>query len=286
MLTGKEFGDNLPVMLAVAGSDPGGGAGIQADVKTAFACGAYCAAAVTCVTVQNSRRFSDSYPVDADIVRRQIEAVLEDHISNEAGCEPTLKAVKIGMLPDSSVARAVKEALLPVAGFLPIVLDPIVAPTLRNGGDEVNAEMRSDFLEEIIRLSELATISTPNKAENLLFLKSGGLRSGYILEKGGHDGSVGDSVDILYQMARKENAADHNQYIEVRKFSLPQIDTFNSHGTGCVLSSAIAAELAKGCNVEDAVGRAKQFLHGRLKAGAGIQFGVGSVSDYGPAFML
>lgn len=279
----------VPVMLTVAGSDPGGGAGIQADVKTAFANGVYCAAAVTCVTVQNSSRFAYSYPVDADIVRRQIEAVLEDHFSTKQGCRHSLMAVKIGMLANVEVVRAVHEALLPVAACVPIVLDPILAPTLGNGSggcDDLNADMRREYADEIIRLSEMVALSTPNKAEHAHFIQYGGLRSQYILEKGGHVGADGESIDILYHKIRKDTDADHNMYVEVKKFCLPQIETSNSHGTGCVLSSAIAANLALGSDMEDAIERGKLFLHEKLEVASRIKFGVGSLSNYGPAFML
>lgn len=239
------------VPLSIAGSDPSGGAGLQADMKTFLRFGLSGAGVVTALTVQSPSGVRAVEPIDAKLVRRQLVTLLED-------VRPA--AVKIGLLPGADVVRAVARTLGPLARRgIPIVIDPVLASS--SGRRFLPAEDVATFTR---LLMPLATVLTPNLDEaaelagvdvaearrDLDPLVRTLLRKGAqnVLVKGGHlRGS--ESVDVL-------GTPD-----EIIMFSAPRVPRRRQvQGTGCMLSSAIAASLALGASLEDAIGQAKQFV--------------------------
>ena len=228
--------------LTIAGSDSGGGAGIQADLKAFSAMSVYGASVVTAVTAQNTQAVMAIHPVPDDVVAAQIRAVLEDI---------EIDAIKIGMLGTPSLIAAVAEALAGYEG--PIVLDPVM---IAKSGDTLLADSAIDALTSL--LFGRATLLTPNLPEAAKLVGEGSTQSqasallelgvGAVLMKGGHaDGAV--CTDQLVSQAGTQ------------EFSARRVDTRNTHGTGCSYSSAIAAGLAQGMGVSDAVSRAHTWLH-------------------------
>lgn len=256
-------------VLTIAGSDSGGGAGIQADLKTFAACGCFGMSAITAITAQNSLGVRGIHGIPPEMIRQQIEAVLED-----LGAD----AVKIGMLHSPEVIEVVHDALARF-GILQVVLDPVMVAT---SGDRLLKDEAIGAL--ITKLLPSARLITPNipEAEVLLNQKIGVQeempeaakalsaqisthhRGVSVLLKAGH--FLNDRlVDVLWD-------AESEQLTE---FPVQRIDSANTHGTGCTLSSAIAAFLAKGFPLSDAVSRAKVYLHNALTAGAAYQIGAG-----------
>jgi len=251
--------------LSVAGSDSGGGAGIQADLKTFAALGCYGMSVITALTAQNTRTVSAIHGCPAAFIAAQLDAVLSD-----IGAD----AVKIGMLHTPEVIDTV-AARLQAHGVQRIVLDPVM---VAKSGDRLLRDEAVAALRE--RLLPLATLITPNlpEAATLLDLPGlgadaletaarqlAGLGPAAVLLKGGHGTDPHTSNDLLYQ-----RDGDRLQVFEA-----PRLDTPNTHGTGCTLSAAIAAHLARGLDLADSVGQAKQYLSDALRAGAEYRLGAG-----------
>ena len=250
--------------LTIAGSDSGGGAGIQADLKTFSALGCFGMSAITALTAQNTRVVTGIYPAPPEFIGQQIDAVMED-----IGVD----AVKIGMLHSPGVIETVAQKLSDWK-CPNIVVDPVM---VSKSGDNL---LREDAVQALkTALLPLATLITPNLPEASVLLGQpvehkedmadaalalAKFGSANVLVKGGHLTS-GDSCDLLYQ-------TESNSMIEL--FG-KRINTPNSHGTGCTLSSAIAANLAKGVALETAVKNAKDYISGALLAGAAYQTGKG-----------
>lgn len=253
----------VPVVLSVAGSDPSGGAGIQADLKTATALGVYGAAVITSLTAQNTTGVSGIYGVPAEFVVAQYESVVTDL---------DVQALKIGMLGTADVVVALADALRrdPVHH---VVLDPVMVAT---SGDRLVPEDTVAAIRE--HLLPLTTVLTPNLPESATLLgrssPSGhdemvdagaelrALGADAVLVKGGHlTGSTSD--DVLVD-------ADGPAL-----FTSTRVRTDNTHGTGCTLSTAIASTLLQGLPLRDAVQRAKTYVTGALRAGADRQLGAG-----------
>jgi hydroxymethylpyrimidine/phosphomethylpyrimidine kinase len=251
-------------VLTIAGSDSGGGAGIQADLKTFSALGCYGMSVITALTAQNTRAVTGIFPVPAEFVKAQIDAVMGD-----IGAD----AVKIGMLHSAELIAVVAEALKRHA-VQKIVVDPVM---VSKSGDHLLQTEAVDALRTV--LLPLATVLTPNLPEASVLLgrkveTASGMEAAVrdlaalgpqaVLLKGGHlEGT--QSPDLLYQ-------ADIPAAITLEA---ERIDTPNSHGTGCTLSSAIAAGLARGLEVEEAVRQGKVYISEALKAGALYQIGRG-----------
>ena len=250
-------------VLSIAGSDPSGGAGIQADLKTFAAMGCYGMAALTALTAQNTRGVSAVHVPPAAFLSAQLDAVFADI---------RVDAVKIGMLATGEIVRAVAKSLAR-HGAKNIVLDPVLVAT---SGDSLGAP---DVVEALLaHLLPLAAVVTPNLAEaaRLTGLPLPGsvadmvlagekllaLGAQAVLVKGGH---LGDAMarDVLLTAAGR------------RVYEAPRIKTNNTHGTGCTLSSAIAAALAQGDALELAAERAKVFLTGALQASGVLSVGKG-----------
>ncbi|MBX9871018.1 MAG: bifunctional hydroxymethylpyrimidine kinase/phosphomethylpyrimidine kinase [Burkholderiaceae bacterium] len=254
---------HYPRVLSIAGSDSGGGAGIQADLKTFSALGCYGMTAITALTAQNTQGVRGIHGVPPEFLAAQIDAVLED-----IGAD----AVKIGMLHAPEIVRVVAQAL---RKYKPqhVVLDPVMVAT---SGDRLIAEETVSVLVQ--ELFPLATVITPNldEAELLLGHTIAGipalegaarelqaLGAQGVLLKGGH--LKGDEVvDLLLQGGR-----------EPLRLASPRIASENVHGTGCTLSSAIAAQLALGHGLEDAVRLARAYILGAIAAGADVHTGRG-----------
>ena len=251
-----------PTTLIIAGSDSCGGAGIQADIKTCSAIGVYAATAITAVTAQNTQGVRNIQAIDPLVVKQQIEAVLEDF---------TVDAIKIGMLCNATIANAVADVLVH-CNHIPIILDPVMIST------SGSILLSNDAVDVIVnRLFPLAEIITPNideacflatttieDASQILLAAHKMLNLGCnsVLMKGGH---------LPGSMATDWLVTPHTH----EKFSYPFIDTRNTHGTGCTLSSAIAAYRALGIPLAEAVKRAKEYLHQAIVHGADIDAGHG-----------
>jgi hydroxymethylpyrimidine/phosphomethylpyrimidine kinase len=245
----------LPAALTIAGSDPSGGAGIQADLKTFHAFGVYGQAVVTLVTVQNSLRVSRVEGLPADLVAEQIGAVLED-------APPA--AIKTGALGSVEVIRAVAQAIS--NWHSPLVVDPVLFST--HGAPL--AEGPAGFHELIPR----AALITPNLFEAVALTSHEdpreaaralcGMGAGAVLVKGGH--LPGDAVDLYF---------DGRSF---REFRSPRIETRHTHGTGCTYSAAIAAGLALGMPMEDAIARAKRFIEAAIRTNPGLGRGAGPLN--------
>jgi hydroxymethylpyrimidine/phosphomethylpyrimidine kinase len=253
--------------LTIAGSDSGAGAGIQADLKTFAAHGVYGTCAVTAVTAQNTLGVVCWQALDADLVTAQIEAVVSD-----IGAD----AVKVGMLGNAAIAEAVAAAIR--ALDLPqVVVDPVM---IAKGGDRlISDEGVATIRSELLPLAHVVTPNIP-EAEALtgLSIQSPGdmrdaaariLRLGprVVLVKGGHAGGP-ESVDVCVTAATS---------FEIRA---PRIDTPHTHGTGCTLSSAIAANLALGLPDREAIELAREYLDGALRHAPGLGRGHGPLNHF------
>lgn len=251
-------------VLTIAGSDSGGGAGIQADIKTISACGGYAASAITAITAQNTLGVQAVVPVPVACVRQQITAVLED-----IGAD----AVKIGMLHSAEVVHTVATTLQPFA-IRNIVLDPVMVST--SGHRLIEDSATQSLLHDLI---PMARVITPNLPEAEVLLGRKDIREGELSEaaealahltgvsvllKAGHL-DADQLTDVLYSVEDKQ----------VYTYSSPRIHTCNTHGTGCTLSSAVAAYLAKGLALPEAIGAAKTYLDNAIRVGAEYKIGHG-----------
>lgn len=259
---------SYPIVLSIAGSDSGGGAGIQADLKTFSSLGVYGATAITAITAQNTQGVHSQFALPPQMVYDQIIAVMED-------IHPSV--IKIGMLSNLQVAIAVAEALKRYS--IPIILDPVMVSS--SGHRLLSAEAQEVLKERLLPMAQLVTPNIPemealtamtistieDKGKAAAHLLSLGVQS--VLLKGGHEeGEV--KVDILYQKSP--------QGIITCSFSSDTLNTRNIHGTGCTLSSAIAAYMARGLALKEAISSAKIYITEAIKAGADISVGKG----YGP----
>lgn len=249
-------------VLTIAGSDSGGGAGIQADLKTMSALGVYGASVITAVTAQNTRRVTRIHQVPPDVIRAQIEAVLEDI---------PVRAIKIGMIGSAPAVAAVAGALRGCA--IPIVLDPVMVA--KSGDLLLEAEATATLVAALLPLALMLTPNLPEAARLLgtAPARDDGEAAGqaqalrrlgprHVLLKGGH--AAGPTcTDLLAGPGG------------VARLSAPRLPTRNTHGTGCSYSAAIAAGLAQGLPVAQAVRRAHDWLHGAIAAADALNIGGG-----------
>lgn len=251
------------IALTIAGSDSGGGAGIQADLKAMSALGVYGASVVTAVTAQNTRAVTAVHGIPSDVVSAQIKAVLTDL---------DVGAIKIGMLATPDIIQTVAASIAAFDG--PVVLDPVM---VAKSGDALLTSDAVQTLREI--LLPYATVLTPNLPEAACLLDVAeaetpdqmvvqglalcrlGARS--VLMKGGH-GRGATCHDLLVDASGL-----------VAEFTAPRRDTRNTHGTGCTLSSSIAAGLARGLDLVDAVEQAHIYLQGAIARADGLRIGQG-----------
>ena len=251
-------------VLSIAGSDSGGGAGIQADLKTFAALGCFGMTALTALTAQNTQGVRAIHAVPLDMLHAQIDAVVED-----IGVD----AVKIGMLHSAATVQAVANAI-DRHRLERVVLDPVMVAT--SGATLIDREAIDVLVTQMFPRAALVTpnldeaallVARPLATEDDMYaaareLLARGARA--VLLKGGH--LAGDTVSDLL-LARDD---------EPLWLRGPRIPSANTHGTGCTLSSAIAAHLARGATLEDAVRRARDYVRGALQAGAPVRTGAGS----------
>lgn len=252
------------IALTIAGSDPSGGAGIQADLKTFSACGCYGATVIAAVVDENTIGVTDVHPIPVPFVTGQIKSVLDD-----IGAD----AIKIGMLHSSELILAVKDTLSNY-DIKNLVLDPVMVAT--SGDKLLQDEAINTLKNELIPFTRVITPNIP-EAEILLgrkIEKQADLPayaeklakelSVSVLLKAGH---LSEEVltDIFY----------NHETGETIELTSQRIHTKNTHGTGCTFSSAIAAFLAKGCELNDAVRSAKEYMTKAISAGAGYEIGKG-----------
>jgi hydroxymethylpyrimidine/phosphomethylpyrimidine kinase len=256
-----------PTALTIAGSDSGGGAGVQADLKTFLACRVHGMSAITAVTVQNSLGVSGFYELPPHAVAEQIESVVTDI---------GVGAAKTGMLASAAIIEAVADTVTQL-GVSPLVVDPVAAS---QHGD---ALLRPDALAALRdRILPLATVVTPNLGEVRLLAgievrDRTGMRDAaralsdlgpqWVLVKGGHLPG-GDAVDLLYDGASFTELAS------------PRFDTQDTHGSGDTLAAAICAALARGLPVEDAVRFGKRFIAGAIEHAFPLGAGLGPVGHF------
>lgn len=251
-----------PVVLTVAGSDSCGGAGIQADLKTIEALGAYGASAITAVTAQNTLEVRAIHAIPNNIVRQQIEAVAEDL---------DIAAIKTGMLFNKEIVKIVVECIKKF-NIKNVVVDPVMVAT--SGAKLIEDETIETIKEELF---PLATVITPNLPETELLLNEK-INSVQCMElaakklldfsckcaivKGGH---LEDN--ILTDVYCIDN--------QLNKITSEKIDTKNTHGTGCTFSAAIATYLAKGEQISEAIAKAHSYLYGAILSAKHNQIGHG-----------
>jgi hydroxymethylpyrimidine/phosphomethylpyrimidine kinase len=250
-------------VLTIAGSDSGGGAGIQADLKAFAARGIYGMSALTAITAQNTVGVQGVFELPAEFVAQQIDSVMSD-----IGAD----AWKTGMLSNAEIIQVVADRARRYA-VERLVVDPVMVA--KSGDPLLREEARDALIEALI---PLAYVITPNHHEAQVLagleittvddmrdaavaIHDMGARN--VVVKGGHLPAASDAVDVLYDGR------------EFAQFGAPRIDTPNTHGTGCTFASAIAAELAKGYDVPEAVRNAKEYLTAALRAAVDLQIGHG-----------
>ena len=253
--------------LTIAGSDSCGGAGIQADLKSFQANGVYGMSAITAVTVQNTMGVFGIQDISPEIIEGQINAIFEDI---------RVDAIKIGMVSKIESIKSILKALRKVSDLPKIVLDPVMIST--SGYSLLSTDAKDTLINELFPLAELITPNLP-EAEDILGCeiktveemkeaakKLMELGPKAVLVKGGH--LEHDATDLLY---------DGKEFI-----LLPQekINTVNTHGTGCTLSSAIAANLAKGKSIKDSVIEGKKYITNAIKHGFELGHGVGPTNHF------
>ena len=266
----------IPKALTIAGSDSGGGAGIQADLKTFAAFGVYGCSVITAITAQNTQQVTGIEPASPDMVRKQLEAVLSD-------IRPDV--VKTGMLANAEVIRAVASSLS-AAPRIPLVVDPVMLSN--SGGALLDPDSAVTLRELLFPLADLITPNIPEAEvltgktlcrdedfqEAARLLHSMGARA--VLLKGGHrprpqieaDLGRNEVIDLLYDGR------------EFHSIPGPWVNTPHTHGTGCTLASAIAAGLAHGLELHPAILQARTYLTKALEAGFVVGQGISPVHHF------
>lgn len=240
-------------ILIIAGSDSGGGAGVQADIKTVTMLGGFAMSAITAITAQNTLGVQAVHPIPADMVRAQIESVVSD-----IGVD----AIKIGMLGGAATAEAVADAIGGIE--VPVVFDPVMVAT--SGSVLADAPTIAAFG----RLMDLAWLTTPNLPElEALGGEEAVLAHGCaLLIKGGH-GTDAMLTDRLI-----------GEWGEVARWQDARVDTLHTHGTGCTLASGIATGLGQGMHMVQAIERARAFVRGAILAAPGFGSGHGPMGHH------
>jgi hydroxymethylpyrimidine/phosphomethylpyrimidine kinase len=262
-------------VLIVAGSDSGGGAGIQADVKTVTVLGGYAATAITALTAQNTLGVSGVVPVDPDFVVEQMRAVLDD-----IGAD----VIKTGMLGSARTVERVAATCRAYAASIPLIVDPVL---YAKGGTRLfEADARDALLRELLPIAALVTPNAPEAAElaGVAVEKESDLEraadrllllgASAVLVKGGH--LPGETVvDLL-------RTADGASY----RFTSPRLLTRSTHGTGCTLASAIATGVAEGLTLKDAVERARDYVFEAIRTAPDLGHGHGPLNHGHPLDVL
>ncbi|MEL6347437.1 MAG: bifunctional hydroxymethylpyrimidine kinase/phosphomethylpyrimidine kinase [Myxococcota bacterium] len=258
-----------PIGLTIAGSDSGGGAGIQADIKSMEANGVFATSVLTALTAQNTREVRAVFEVPTDFIAAQIDTVFDDF---------AVGVVKTGMLSSSSIIDVVAGRLVARASGVPLVVDPVM---ISKGGYPLLAASAVDAL--IARLLPLADVVTPNAHEATALtgvsvvdessareaariLVDRGPRAALV--KGGHVNAGDEVLDVLFDGS------------DFSVFRAARIDTQNTHGTGCTTASAIAANLAKGHDLVEAISRTRRYISGAIAGALSIGGGHGPTDHF------
>lgn len=261
-----------PIILSIAGSDCSGGAGIQADIKTISALGGYAASVITAITAQNTLGVQAVHPLPIDIVRQQIESVMDD-------LQPC--AIKIGMVHNADIVHAIAEC---IRKYRPkyVIYDPVMIST---SGRHLMAEETIRTIKE--ELFPLCTLITPNLFEASLLsgqaisttkdMERAAINLSHqyntsFLVKGGHL----ESDEMCDVLCRKPSPLEIGKLLTCTHYTSPKIESHNLHGTGCTLSSAIATYLTSGNNLEEAIRRAKSYISTAIDNGKSLQIGHGN----------
>ena len=266
-----------PVALTIAGSDSGGGAGVQADLSAMTAHGVFGTTVVTATTAQNTRGVEDVNPVPADHVASQYAAVAGDF---------DVAAIKTGMLATAEIVETVTEAVADAG--VPVVVDPVMVAAT---GDRLLSPAAEDAYEELVAAATLVTpnadeaaVLTGDPVETPADAEAAGrelvaLGADAALVKGGHltGGETGDDV-VVDTLVRAASGEGGETEPTVDRFETPRIDTDATHGSGCALSSAIAARLARGEPLPDAVGAAVEGMTEAVRRGYDVGKGPGAVN--------
>ena len=251
--------------MTIAGSDSCGGAGVQADIKTMSALGVYAASAITAITVQNTLGVYAIQDINPEIVKGQIEAVMDD-------IHPD--AIKVGMVNNCATIQAIAETLKRYQGeYQHLIIDPVMVST--SGCRLMQEDALSIFIQELLPLATLLTPNIPEaeilagmKIQNKEDIQNAALAISklgckYVLIKGGHFQGA-EKIDYLFE--------DGKPITSYRGIS---VNTRNTHGTGCTLSSAITSYLAREMDMNTAIAMAKTYLSGAILAGKDVQIGKG-----------
>lgn len=263
-MTDKTFEFEYPRVLSIAGSDSGGGAGIQADLKTFAALGCYGMTAITALTAQNTQGVRAIHGVPPDMLRQQIDAVVEDI---------GLHAVKIGMLHAPEIVHTVAEAI-DRHGLVNVVLDPVMVAT--SGAVLIENPAIAALVRELFPRADLVT---PNLDEAAL-LVGRPLNDERDMEAAAHEMLAMGARAVLLKGGHLRGEVVSDLLLvpggALHWMRAPRIHSPNTHGTGCTLSSAIAAHLALGASLPEAVQAARAFVRAALEAGARVRTGAGS----------
>lgn len=255
-------------VLIIAGSDSGGGAGVQADIKAVTALNGFAMTAITALTAQNTLGVHAVHEVPEAFITRQIEVVLED-----LGAD----VIKLGMLHRAGVIHAVADALERLAPDVPVVLDPVMVA--KGGHALLEPDAMAALKERLIAKAFLMTPNVPEaealtgaKIESVADLSVVGdkldrLGVGAVLIKGGHLDSGKTVTDVLWQGGARPEV-----------FTSPRIDTPHTHGTGCTLASSIACGLAQGLELSAAIKRARAYVHEAILTAPGYGAGHGPLN--------
>ena len=266
---------SYPKVLSIAGSDSSGGAGIQADLKTFSALGVYGATAITAITAQNTQGVNSQFALEPQMVYDQIAAVMDD-------IEPSV--VKIGMLSNTAIVEAVAKALNDYKPSF-IVLDPVIVSS--TGHRLLSIEAQETIKEKLIPIADLLTPNIPEmkaltdsslssleeKKEAAKQLFNLGAKA--ILLKGGHEEGEVKKDYLFFNGLKAKDKSLKSASESVSEYASETVVTKNTHGTGCTLSSAIAAFIARGLSLEDAISEAKNYVTEAIRAGADIKIGKG-----------
>ena len=254
-------------VLTIAGSDCSGGAGIQADIKSMSANGVFAMSVITAITVQNTQGVFGIQDVEPDIISGQIKVIFDDI---------RVDSIKIGMVSKIESIQAIAKSLREINDLPPVILDPVMVS--KSGFKLLSNNAKDTLIKELFPLSTLITPNLPEaeeilgiKIENLEEMKKAAIKlkamgPKYVLVKGGH--LEDDATDLLF---------DGDSFIYLTQ---QRIESKNTHGTGCTLSSAIAANIAKGMKIEDAVKSAKEYVTIAIANGIELGKGVGPTNHF------
>ena len=257
----------MKTTLTIAGSDCSGGAGIQADIKAISANGVFAMSVITAITSQNTMGVFDVENVTPDMIKSQINAIFDDI---------NVDSIKIGMVSKIESIRAIGEALTSISKLPPIVLDPVMVS--KSGYKLLSNDAKETLIKELFPLATLVTPNLPEaeeilniKIENLDDMRKAAIKilklgCKSVLIKGGH--LEGDSTDLFF---------DGNKFSYYKQ---ERINVKHTHGTGCTLSSAIAANIAKGMELEEAIEEGKEYITKAIQYGFKLGNGVGPTNHF------